>query len=161
VRLSKEERYVDLTLMHSLVRRIRGLIGLGAFSALCWACCGALLGSVVLLVDPASVDAGEGPLWIAYYFARTGFLAGIAAGALIAIAGRQKAVLELRMGAVATIGALAGTTLPWIAFAPRAMLPLLIVLSAGTAAAALGLARRGERQLLDERRVEDLSRVAG
>ena len=132
--------------MRSFLRRIRGLLGLGAFSGTAWALFGAALGSAILLVDPASIDAGEGPLWIAYYLGRTGFVAGIAAGALIAAVGRRKALLDLRMGTVIALGAAAGATLPWIAFAPRAMLPFLMVLSAGTAATALALARRGERR---------------
>jgi hypothetical protein len=138
--------------MRSLFRRLRGLLGLGAFSASAWAIFGAVVGSVMLLVDPASVDAGEGPLWTAYYLGRTGFVAGLAAGALIAVLGRRTALLDLRMRTVVALGAVAGATLPWIAFAPRAMLPFLVVLSAGTAASALALARRGERQSLDQSR---------
>jgi len=147
--------------MRSLFRRLRGLLGLGAFSAVAWAIFGAALGSVVLLLDPASVDAGEGPLWIAYYLGRTGFVAGIAAGALIAAIGRRKALLDLRMRTVIALGAVAGGALPWIAFAPRAMLPFLVVLSAGTAASALGLARRGERRSLDGGREPHVLRSAG
>lgn len=147
--------------MRSLLRRLRGLLGLGTFSAVAWALFGAALGSVILVVDPASVDAGEGPLWIAYYLGRTGFVAGIAAGALIAAIGRRQALLDLRMGTVIAVGAAAGAALPWIAFAPRAMLPFLVVLSAGTAAAALGLARRGERRSLEGSRESGVLRVAG
>lgn len=147
--------------MRSLFRRIRGLLGLGAFSAAAWALFGLVLGSVILILDPASVDAGEGPLWIAYYLGRTGFVAGVAAGALLAAIGRRKALLDLRMGTVIAVGAAAGATLPWIAFAPRAMLPFLIVLSAGTAAAALGLARRGERRSLEAGREPTVLRAMG
>jgi hypothetical protein len=135
--------------MRSLIRRIRGLLGLGVFSAMTWALFGAALGTVIFLLDPASVDAGEGPLWIAYYLGRTGFVAGVAAGALIAAIERRKALFDVRMGTVVAVGAVAGAALPWIAFAPRAMLPFLVVLSAGTAASALGLARRGERRSLE------------
>lgn len=141
--------------MRSFLRRLRGLIGLGTFSALVWAVFGAVLGSAILIFDPATIDPGEGPLWIAYYLGRTGFVAGIAAGALIAAIGRRKKLLDLSMGAVVAIGALAGAALPWIAFAPRAMLPFLMVLGAGTAATALGLARRGERQALESGREAD------
>jgi hypothetical protein len=147
--------------MRSLFRRLRGLLGLGAFSAVAWALFGAAIGSAILVLDPASIDAGEGPLWIAYYLGRTGFVAGIAAGALISAIGRRKALLELRMGTAIAVGAAAGAALPWIAFAPRAMLPFLVVLSAGTAASALGLARHGERRSLKGDREPDVLRVAG
>lgn len=146
--------------MRALFRRLRGIFGLGAFSAVAWAVCGAALGSLILALDPGSVDAGEGPLWIAYYLGRTGFIAGIAAGALIAALGRRKTLLDIRMGTVIAVGATAGAALPWIAFAPRAMLPFLVVLSAGTAASALGLARRGERLSLEGREPQAL-RAAG
>lgn len=138
--------------MRSLFRKLRGLLGLGAFSAVAWAVFGATLGSIILLIDPATIDPGEGPLWIAYYLGRTGFVAGIAAGALIAAIGRRKALLDLRMGTVTAVGAAAGAVLPWIAFAPQAMLPFLVFLSAGTAASALALARRGERRALNRSR---------
>lgn len=136
--------------MRSLVRRIRGLLGLGVFSAATWALVGVGIMLVIGVVDPPSIDPGEGPLMVAYYLGRTGFIAGIAAGVLLAAIGRHKKLLDIPMGAVIALGAVAGATLPWIAFAPRAMLPFFVVLSAGTAASAFALARRGERRALAE-----------
>jgi len=103
------------------------------------------LGTIVLLVDPASVDAGEGPLWIAYYFGRAGFVAGVGAGIMLALTERRRSLASLRILRVAFWGAVGGFALPWLAVAPRPMLPLFVVLGAGTATVALLLARRGER----------------
>ena len=131
--------------MRSFVQKLRGLLGLGAFSAAAWASIGVVLGTIVLLVDPASVDAGEGPLWIAYYFGRAGFVAGVGAGMVLALIERRRALASLRILRVAVWGAAGGFALPWLAVAPRPMLPLFIVLGAGTSTLALLLARRGER----------------
>ena len=131
--------------MTSFVRRLRGLLGIGAFSGAAWAGIGLVLGTIVLLVDPASVDAGEGPLWIAYYFGRAGFVAGVGAGILLALTERKRSITSLQPLRVALWGAVGGFALPWLAVAPLPMLPLFVVLGAGTSTVALFLARRAER----------------
>ena len=136
---------VSPTTMHSFIRRLRGLLGFGTFSGAAWACIGVVLGTIVLLVDPASVDAGEGPLWIAYYFGRAGFVAGLGAGILLALTEHKRSLASLRTLRVAFWGAVGGFALPWLAVAPLPMLPLFVVLGAGTSTVALFLARRGER----------------
>ena len=137
--------------MRSLLRRIRGLLGLGAFSGIVWGGIGVTLGTVVLLVDPAVVDKGEGPLWIAYYFARAGFVAGAGAALLLAVAERRRSLASLSTLRVALWGAVGGLALPWLAVAPAAMWPVFVILGAGTSAVALRLARRPSHDLPNER----------
>jgi hypothetical protein len=55
--------------------RLRGGLGLGIFAGITWAVVGLAIGTVVLLIDPASIDPGESPPWMAYYFGRAGFVA--------------------------------------------------------------------------------------
>ncbi len=131
--------------MHTLLRRLRGLLGLSVFTGTVWALVGLALGTVVLIVDPAVVGPGEGPLWIAYYFGRSGLVAGVVAGVVLAAAARYRGSTALRLPRLAAWGALGGLTIPWLAAAPQAMLPLFILLGAGTGCATWVLARRGER----------------
>ena len=130
--------------MHTLLRRLRGLIGLGVFTGAAWAVVGFVLGTVVLLVDPAVVDAGEGPGWIAFYFGRGGFVAGVVAGLVLAAAERNRTSATLRLPRLALWGALGGLSIPWLAAGPHAMLPLFVLLGAGTGCATWALARRGD-----------------
>jgi hypothetical protein len=134
--------------MGLLLRRLRGIVGIGLSSAFVWACVGALLGAAVLVIDPAAVDAGEGPGWIAYYFGRAGFVAGAVAAAVLTTAEARKTFVELNYGRMALWGAIGGLVLPWLAVAPRPMLPMFLLLGAGTACATLAVARRAERHAL-------------
>lgn len=125
-------------------RRVRGLLGLGAFSGIAWGVIGALIATVALIVDPMTVDAGEGPFWAALIIGRAGFVAGVAAGLALMIAERRHSIRDLRLPRVAMWGALGGLALPWIGAAPSAMIAILAVMGAGTAVGAVSLARRGE-----------------
>ena len=128
-----------------LLRRIRGLIGLGIFSAAVWAAVGFAILSIIRVVDPPSVDPGEGPLWAAWVFGRAGFVAGVMGGIVLAIAERHHRLSDLSLPRVALWGALGGLALPWIGAAPRPMMLILAVIGSGTAVAAVALARRSER----------------
>ncbi len=102
-------------------------------------------GKTVGVGDPASVDAGEGPLWIAYYFGRGGIMAGVVTGLVLAVLERRRSLAALRLPRLAAWGALGGLTIPWLAAAPQAMLPLWVVLGTGTGVATWALAWRGRQ----------------
>jgi hypothetical protein len=137
-------------LMHSLLRRARGLLGLGLFSGAVWAAVGFTLGLAVLIFDPADVGPGEGPLWIAFYFGRAGLVAGVMAGAVLALAERRASKDPLKLWRLSSWGAIGGFAIPWLAAGPQAMLPLFVVLGAATGTMTWALARRGERLQLRE-----------
>lgn len=134
--------------MTTLLRRLRGLTGFGLFTGAVWAAFGAILGTMVLVLDPASVDTGEGPLWIAYYFGRAGFVAGVVCGSVLALIERGRSLGALRLSRAAVWGALGGLSLPLLAVGPQPMLPLFALLGAGTNCAALVLARRADRRVV-------------
>ena len=134
------------TIMTRLLRRLRGLTGLGLFTGAMWAVIGAILGTAALVLDPASVDTGEGPLWIAYYFGRGGFVAGVVAGIVLALIERGRSLGALRLSHAAVWGALGGLSLPLLAVGPLPMVPLFALLGAGTSCGALVLARRADRR---------------
>jgi len=130
--------------MPTILRRLRGLLGVGVATGLAWAAFGAVIVAVGSVIDPASVDPGEGPLWAAWTLGRAGFLAGVIAAGVLAVAERQRGLASLSLPRAAVWGALGGAALPWI-MAPMAMLPLLALLGAGTTTAIVGLGRRAER----------------
>lgn len=130
--------------MSPLLRRIRGLLGVGLATGLAWAILGAAIVGAVAVLDPPQVDPGEGPLWATWTLGRAGFIAGVIAAAVLALAERRRSVAGLSLPRAALWGAVGGAALPWI-MAPMAMLPLLTLLGAGTTVTIVGLARRGER----------------
>jgi hypothetical protein len=131
--------------MTLFLRRARGALGLGLFTGVTWALVGAAIGTVVLVVDPASIDPGESPGWIAYYFGRAGFVSGVVAAVALAVAERRRTIGALSWVRIAGWGALGGFALPWLAAGPQAMLPIFVGLGATTIVSALALAKRGER----------------
>src|SRR5262245_32096897 len=98
--------------MTSLIRKLRGLAGIGLFTGVAWAVIGAIIGAGVMLIDPASIDPGESPAWIAYYFGRAGFVCGVVAGVVIAVVESRRAFNGLSLIRMAAWGALAGLALP-------------------------------------------------
>lgn len=131
--------------MRMFLRRIRGLLGLGIFSAAAWAAVGFAIITFIRVVDPPSIGPGEGPLWGAFVFGRAGFVAGVMGGAVLAIAERHRRLADLSLPRVALWGAIGGLLLPWLGAAPRPMMLILGVLGSLSAVAAVALARRSER----------------
>lgn len=134
--------------MNSLLRRLRGLLGVGLVTGTAWAALGMVIVAIGRVFDPASVDPGEGPLIAALVMGRAGFVAGLIAGGVLAIAERRRRVGELSVGRGMVWGALAGLSLPWLAAAPVAMMPILAALGAVTIGSVVAIARRGESRSL-------------
>ncbi len=136
--------------MDTIIRRIRGLAGLALFAGIAWAAIGAVIWIGVRIIDPASIDPGEGIFWLIYHFGRAGLVAGAVAGLVLAFAERRKSSATIRLPRLTVWGALGGFAIPWLAAGPRAMLPFFVVLGAGTGAVTWALARRGEKLALGE-----------
>ena len=133
------------------LRRIRGAVLMGLTWALVWAPIAVLIGMVV---DP---DGSMEEMWPAVG-TYPGFLGGVVFSVVLAIAARRRRLEELSLGGVAAWGALAGLvvgSLPFIVGDATSELPVwllptvvvgsLTLLSAGSAAATLALARRGQK----------------
>jgi hypothetical protein len=133
------------------LRRIRGALLMGLIWAVVWAPLGLLVG---MIVDP---DGSMDEPWIA---AGTypGFIAGVLFSIVLGIAARRRRLEDLSMRRVTAWGALAGGVLGALPFLlgdvnPNVNAGLLItifmsattLLSAGSAAGSLALARRAER----------------
>lgn len=134
--------------MKTWLRRARAAIGMGLLWALVWAPIAVLVG---LAVDP---DGSMDEMWPAIG-AYPGFLGGVVFSIVLAILARRRRLEELSIARVAGWGALAGLVVGSFPFAigePTSAMPLwklattvigsITLLSAGSAAASLALARR-------------------
>jgi hypothetical protein len=136
------------------MQRARGAIGMAIVWAMIWAPAAVLIGT---LVDP---DDSMDEMWVAIG-AYAGFLGGLAFSIVLGIAARHRRFEELSLPRVTAWGAAAGLmvgSLPFLLATPEGERPLwplafvvvgtITLLSAGSAAASLALARRGERREL-------------
>ncbi|HZO18427.1 MAG TPA: hypothetical protein VFB46_05530 [Gemmatimonadaceae bacterium] len=142
--------------MKKWLRRIRAAVTMGLIWAVPWAIVAVLIG---LVIDP---DGSMDEMWPAIG-AYPGFLGGVLFSIVLSIAERHRPLSELSVRRFAAWGAAAGLAigvLPFLLGTPAAELNVarlatlvigsFTVMSAGSAAASLALARRAEaRQRLD------------
>ena len=140
--------------MRQWPRRVRGALLMGLTWAVVWGPIAVLVG---LLVDP---DGSMDEMWVAIG-ALPGFVGGVVFATVLGIAARRRRIGELSLSRVAAWGAAAGLlvgVLPFLVGEPDTERPLwllalvvvgaITLLSAGSAAASLALARRAERRAL-------------
>jgi hypothetical protein len=138
--------------MNRWLKRIRSALLMGVMWAAVWAPVAVLVGYIV---DP---DGSMDEMWVAIG-AYAGFLGGVAFATVLAIVGRKRRFDQLSLPRFAVWGAGAGLfvgTLPFLIGEATTRLPLWLLagvvigsvtlLSAGSAAASLALARRAEQQ---------------
>jgi hypothetical protein len=130
--------------MRALLRKLRGLLGVGVTWGVLWGLVGAAIGVVATIIDPASVDSGEGPLVVGAIIGFQGLVAGVGFGVLLAFAETRKTILALSGTRAAMWGVLASAALPLVTGMPVGMLWLVCPLGAASAAAAVAMARRAE-----------------
>ena len=129
--------------MKLLLRRIRGLLGVGLSWAVLWVAIMFAIGTVIQVVDPASIDQGEEPWRIALLIvAPVGFVSGTAFGALLMAFERRKAVAELSLWRMALLGAAGGAAIPLLTGINDAVATTTGPLGAIAAAITVALARR-------------------
>lgn len=146
--------------MKKWLRRIRGAVGMGLTWAVVWAVVAVGVG---LLVDP---DGSMDEMWPAIG-AYPGFLGGVVFSVVLAIVARRRRLEELSISRVAAWGAVAGLLVgifPFTIGDPTTEIPLwqlatlvigsITLLSAGSAAGSLALARMAERRALPGARAD-------
>lgn len=131
--------------MKPFLRKLRGALGIAATWGVSWAAIGAALSIIVGVVDPPSIDAGEGPLRIGAIFAAVGAISGFAFRPVMSFAERRRSVSELSIGRAALWGALGAAALPLLTTMNNSILIFVGPLGAAFAAASVALARRSSR----------------
>jgi hypothetical protein len=108
-----------------------------------WAAIFALLAVVVGVVDPDSIDPGEGPLRVAGIGAVFGFISGAGFGLLLSMAEGRKRLRGLSVWRAALWGALGTAAFPLLTSVDNRMLYLVCPIGAALAASWVAIAKRG------------------
>lgn len=133
--------------MKALLRRLRGALGVGLTWAVGWAVVVFLIGTVIGIVDPDSIDAGEEPLRMALtIIAPVGLISGLFFAVFMSVAEHRKSVRDLSLLRAALWGALGAAVLPLLTPMNDAVLSTVCPLGALFAAGTVALARRAERR---------------
>ena len=128
--------------MDSLLRKLRGMLGMGITWAVGWAMVMFIIGTIIGVVDPDSIDPGEEPWRMAGIVAFVGFLSGTAFAAIFASAERRRKIRELSVLRSAFWGALGGAVLPLLTSMNDSTLFNTMPLGAIFAASTVAIARR-------------------
>ena len=97
--------------MSELLRRLRGLAGVGLTWGALWAAMGAVIGVVVGVISPelwAVNPVGEWAVGMGLY----GLVSGLGFGTVISLRERQKEIADLTLGRVAAWGVLGSAAVP-------------------------------------------------
>jgi hypothetical protein len=128
--------------VNNLLRKLRGMLGMGITWAVGWTIVMFMIGTIIGIVDPDSIDPGEEPWRMAGIIALAGFLSGAAFAAIFASAERRRKIRELSVLRSAFWGALGGAALPLLTSVNDAVLSTTMPLGALFAASTVAIARR-------------------
>ena len=134
--------------MHTLFRRLRGVVAVGLTWCAVWAAFGALIGITALVISPEVVDQGEGPLDIARILGTAGVVSGAGFALLLATLERGRGLLDVSMGRVAAWGVIGGALIPLLTDVANNQVVWTVPLGAALATSALAIARRAEHRQL-------------
>lgn len=128
--------------MNTLLRRIRGMVGVGLTWAVAYAAVFLTLGVVISIIDPDSIDPGESVGLVTLIGATVGFVSGCISGLVLAAAERNKTLADLSLARMALWGALSAAVWPFITPVDNMMVVILAPMGAACAAGTLAIARR-------------------
>jgi len=146
--------------MESLLRRLRGMLGMGMTWAVGWAIIMFLIGNIVQVVDPESIDQGEEPWRLALMVSVVGFISGSVFAMIFSSAERRKRIRDLSVLRSTIWGALGGAALPLLTTMPDTVLLNTVPLGAIFAASTVAIARRAalrEPEELERLSTDDVS----
>jgi len=128
--------------MDNLLRKLRGMLGVGLTWGVGWGIIMFILGSIIGVVDPDSLDAGEEPWRLAGIVGTVGFISGSVFALIFSSAERRKSIRELSVLRSAFWGALGGAVLPLLTTMNDSVLLNTMPLGAIFAASTVAIARR-------------------
>jgi hypothetical protein len=100
--------------MTSLLRSLRGILGIALAWGAMWAIIFAGLTLVVMAARPQDIGPGEGPIEVGAIMGLVGFLSGLAFGVLLSLAERGKTALELTLTRATVWGVLGSAIYPLV-----------------------------------------------
>lgn len=128
--------------MTGWIRRLRGMLGTGVTWGVGWAIVMFGIGTIIGIVDPDSIDAGEEPWRIAGLVGGVGFLSGVAFAGLFSWIENRKSLRDLSVARAAVWGAIGGAALPLLTTMNDSVLVNTMPLGAIFAASTVAIARR-------------------
>lgn len=128
--------------MTTLLRRLRGALGVGATWAALWVACGLGLVGIISIFRPGDIDPGEGLGTMIPVFATVGFLSGLGFAGLLWLAERRRTLPRLSLGRVAVWGMLGSAAIPLLMGTDGSMGVLTGLLGGVFAAGSVAAARR-------------------
>lgn len=132
--------------MDRILRRLRGIVGTAITWGAGWALVGAALSTIVGIVDPPAIDAGEGPLSIARIIGTVGLVIGAFFASVFTLAeGKRKSIAELSLLRATAWGMIGAAILPLATTMPNNVLFNTVPLGALSALGTVLLARRAAR----------------
>lgn len=130
-------------MLRTLLRRLRGMAGVGLTWAIAYGLVFLTLGVVISLVDPDSIDPGEKIGLVSVFGTGVGFVSGCISALVLAAAERHKTLGDLSLWRMALWGALSAGVWPFVTPANDMMVVILAPLGAVCAVGTLAIARRG------------------
>ncbi len=131
--------------MHAFLRKCRGAFGLGLTWSVAWAALFALLAVIIGVVDPDSIDPGEGPLRVAGIGALFGFISGTAFGAVLSMTEGRGVLRGLSVWRAALWGAIGTAVFPLLTTVDNRLLYFVCPIGAALAAISVAVAKKAER----------------
>src|SRR5262245_38599644 len=125
----------------NILRKARGMIGIGVIWAVLWALIFAALAAIASFVEPASVSAGEGPIDVWPIGAGVGLVAGVSFAVILAAAENGRRIHNLSLSRAAIWGFLASAIFP-LSTGRQSMVLLLCPVGAAIAVALVEIARK-------------------
>ena len=104
----------SVDMIGTLLRKLRGLLGVGITWGALWAGIGAGIGIVVGVISPELWNWGNPILEWAFGMGLYGFVSGMGFGALLSLGEGRKTILDLSLGRVAVWGVLGSAAVPLI-----------------------------------------------
>ena len=126
------------------------MLGVGLTWGVGWGILIFIIGSIIGVVDPDSIDAGEEPWRMAGMVGAVGFMSGAVFAAILSSAERRKSLRELSVSRAALWGALGGAALPLLTTMNDVVMFNTVPLGAIFAASTVAIARRAALREAEE-----------
>jgi hypothetical protein len=126
---------------------VRGALGIGLTWGIRWGALTVVMGLIIGVVDPDSIDPGEGPLVAGRIIGFVGFLSGFTFALLLSFAEQwRKTILDLSLIRVVLWGAVGAAAPLLLTGMPDGMVVITSPLGAAFASASVAIAPRAERR---------------
>lgn len=127
--------------MNKLLRKVRGVMGIGLTWGILWAAIFAALVAVAGSIDPNDIAPGEAPIDVWPIGGVVGLVSGVTFGTLLSFAESGKAILSISLIRAAMWGILGSAVFPLLT-SRQSMVIVLCPIGAALAVASVAIARK-------------------